>query len=329
MILFIPDLNNLIYFYQNDWPEGHRLATTIQFRFPECPKVPLDALITRASSQGLQLLSDLLSWDPEKRPTAQQSQKYPYFQAVKKPSAVAPTRIITNGQRPEAIIQPKENGHRNNDFDAESVNSYQQSSLIVKPIDRIYNNGRESKNSDIKNSVENLSVINGMFGNFGLTQNGSITETKNNKVKEPDPPPPVLNGSELKNNFEKINDVYVNRPLYKDNNVRIKNLSIFETNDYNNQNNGFYLHEPKVIINNNNNIFGNDLNDSKVYNAFSKQKYNNSVSSVNGVNGRNQLDNLSNHSRSSSVVQQAKKTPVRKWDVSDSFEDDELAAILG
>lgn len=198
--------------------------------------------------------------------------------------------------------------------------------MIVKPIDRIYNNGRESKNSELKKSVENLSVINGMFGNFGLTQNGSITETKNNKVKEPDPPP-LINESELKNNFEKINDVYVNRPLYKDNNVRIKNLSIFETNEYNNQNNGFYLHEPKVIINNNNNnIFGNDLNDSKVYNAFSKQKYNNPVSVV----GRNnQLDNLSNHSRSSSVVQQAKKTPVRKWDVSDSFEDDELAAILG
>lgn len=202
--------------------------------------------------------------------------------------------------------------------------------MIGKPADRIYNNGRESKNSDLlKNGGENFSVVNGMFGNFGLTQNGSITETKNNKVKEPDPPPLHVNGSELKNNFEKINDVYVNRPLYKDNNVRIKNLSIFETNEFNNQNNqnnGFYLHEPKVIINNNNNnIFGNDLNDSKVYNAFSKQKYNNPVSVI----GRNQLDNLSNHSRSSSVVQQAKKTPVRKWDVSDSFEDDELAAILG
>lgn len=201
--------------------------------------------------------------------------------------------------------------------------------MIVKPIDRIYNNGRESRNSDIRNGGvgENLSVINGMFGNFGLTQNGSLTETKNNKVKEPDPPPVNVNVSELKTNFEKINDVYVNRPLYpKDNNIRIKNLSIFETNEFNNQNNGFYLHEPKVIVNNNNNnIFGNDLNDSKVYNAFSKQKYNNPVSVI----GRTQLDNISNHSRSSSVVQQAKKTPVRKWDVSDSFEDDELAAILG
>lgn len=329
MILFIPDLNNLFFIsIQNDWPEGHRLATTIQFRFPECPKVPLDALITRASSQGLQLLSDLLSWDPEKRPTAQQSQKYPYFQAVKKPSA-APNRIITNGQQiRQDTIQPKENGHKNNDFDVESVNSYKsnQQSLIVKPIERVYNNGRESKNSDLKNGGENLSVVNGMFGNFGLTQNGSLTETKNNKVKEPDPPPFHVNGSELKNNFEKINDVYVNRPLYKDNNVRIKNLSIFETNEFNHQNNGFYLHEPKVIINNNNNIFGNDLNDSKVYNAFSKQKYTNPVSVV---GSRNQLDNLSNHSRGSSVVQQAKKTPVRKWDVSDSFEDDELAAILG
>ncbi|XP_035909773.1 sporulation protein kinase pit1 isoform X1 [Anopheles stephensi] len=68
---------------KSDWADGHKLAATIQFRFPECPKIPLATLVTRASSAGIQLLEDLLQWEPEKRPTAQQSMKYPYFSTGK------------------------------------------------------------------------------------------------------------------------------------------------------------------------------------------------------------------------------------------------------
>lgn len=39
--------------------------------------------MTRAGGPGLQLLEDFLQWDPERRPTAQQALKYPYFQIVK------------------------------------------------------------------------------------------------------------------------------------------------------------------------------------------------------------------------------------------------------
>lgn len=60
------------------------MASVIQFHFPECPKVELSAIVTRAGSAGIQLLEDFLRWDPERRPTAQQSLKYPYFQIVKR-----------------------------------------------------------------------------------------------------------------------------------------------------------------------------------------------------------------------------------------------------
>lgn len=43
--------------------------------------------MTRASPAGIQLLEDFLRWDPERRPTAQQSLKYPYFQIVKRISS--------------------------------------------------------------------------------------------------------------------------------------------------------------------------------------------------------------------------------------------------
>uniref|UniRef100_A0A182NNP4 non-specific serine/threonine protein kinase n=1 Tax=Anopheles dirus TaxID=7168 RepID=A0A182NNP4_9DIPT len=79
---------------KTDWPDGHKLAATIQFRFPECPRIPLASLVTRASTAGIQLLEDMLQWEPEKRPTAQQSMKYPYFSSVKARNSA---NVATNG----------------------------------------------------------------------------------------------------------------------------------------------------------------------------------------------------------------------------------------
>lgn len=73
-------------FSQGDWPDGYRLATAIQFRFPECQKVDLPSLIPRASEPGLQLLDEFLQWDSDKRPSAQQALKYTFFQITKRGS---------------------------------------------------------------------------------------------------------------------------------------------------------------------------------------------------------------------------------------------------
>ncbi|XP_049549049.1 probable serine/threonine-protein kinase DDB_G0268078 [Anopheles darlingi] len=85
---------------KSDWPEGHKMAATIQFRFPECPKIPLATLVTRASTTGIQLLEDTLQWDPEKRPTAQQSMKYPYFNSSKARTSATMLNNPANGLLP-------------------------------------------------------------------------------------------------------------------------------------------------------------------------------------------------------------------------------------
>lgn len=74
---------------KGEWPEGYRLAATIHFRYPECIKVPLNTIVTRCSQAGLDLLEDMLHYDPDKRPTAQQSLKYAYFHALKRISPTA------------------------------------------------------------------------------------------------------------------------------------------------------------------------------------------------------------------------------------------------
>ncbi|NXE50017.1 ICK kinase, partial [Casuarius casuarius] len=65
---------------KNDWPEGYQLASSMNFRWPQCVPNNLKTLIPNASSEAVQLMRDMLQWDPKKRPTASQALRYPYFQ---------------------------------------------------------------------------------------------------------------------------------------------------------------------------------------------------------------------------------------------------------
>lgn len=90
---------------QNDWPDCERLAANMHFHFPECQKIDLNALISRASANGIQLLEKLLQWDPERRPTAQQALKYPFFQIL--------VRTTDTGY---VSLPDTQISHHNNDF---------------------------------------------------------------------------------------------------------------------------------------------------------------------------------------------------------------------
>uniref|UniRef100_A0A8C2F688 non-specific serine/threonine protein kinase n=1 Tax=Cyprinus carpio TaxID=7962 RepID=A0A8C2F688_CYPCA len=65
---------------KSDWPEGYQLAAAMNFRFPQCVPTPLKTLIPNATNEALDLMKDLLQWDPKKRPSAAKALRYPYFQ---------------------------------------------------------------------------------------------------------------------------------------------------------------------------------------------------------------------------------------------------------
>ncbi|XP_021103301.1 serine/threonine-protein kinase ICK isoform X2 [Heterocephalus glaber] len=65
---------------KTDWPEGYQLSSAMNFRWPQCIPNNLKTLIPNASSEAIQLLRDMLQWDPKKRPTASQALRSPYFQ---------------------------------------------------------------------------------------------------------------------------------------------------------------------------------------------------------------------------------------------------------
>ncbi|XP_065686296.1 serine/threonine-protein kinase MAK isoform X1 [Patagioenas fasciata] len=90
---------------KSDWPEGYHLASAMNFRFPQCVPISLKTLIPNASSEAIQLMSDMLNWNPKKRPTASQALKYPYFQVGQ---VLGPPPQYLEKQAPIKPVQPTE-----------------------------------------------------------------------------------------------------------------------------------------------------------------------------------------------------------------------------
>ncbi|XP_055903526.1 uncharacterized protein LOC129939515 isoform X2 [Eupeodes corollae] len=269
---------------KNDWPDGHRLAATIHFRFPDCVKVPLNNIISRASSSGLQLLEDFLFYDPERRPTAQQSIKYPYFHAVKR---VSPGNL---------------NSMKNFKYVTASNALPIMTEKIHLSTEHLNNNKNISvanSNSNLRNIVENgqavlvpkISYLVNSESIKGGNDNDSIKSGSIRYSAIIAPSSDIFQGGLSKREenigpIESINDIYLNRnisqlfgltnhhpnvsfhsakPTVTNGNVNsAKSFSIYDTVSMNARNanmqklNGFYVQRQQAP------------EESKVYNLFSK-----------------------------------------------------------
>ncbi|XP_014471020.1 PREDICTED: serine/threonine-protein kinase ICK [Dinoponera quadriceps] len=87
---------------KDDWPEGYQLAAAMNFKFPNFTRTSLGVLIPNAGQEAVILMEDMLQWNPIKRPTAQQSLRYPYFQ-VGDPRIISSKKIGVTSQRELAM----------------------------------------------------------------------------------------------------------------------------------------------------------------------------------------------------------------------------------
>ena len=53
-----------------NWPNGFKLAQQLGYKFPQFKPQNLSMLIKNASEEAIQLITDMLQYDPKKRPTA-------------------------------------------------------------------------------------------------------------------------------------------------------------------------------------------------------------------------------------------------------------------
>ncbi|XP_058449527.1 uncharacterized protein LOC131429431 isoform X2 [Malaya genurostris] len=335
---------------KSDWPEGHKLASTIQFRFPECPKIALETLITRAGTSAIQLLVDFLRWDPEKRPTAQQSLKYPYFGAMKPKHSVG---ALSNGNIQLPSMQQNNNGVPNarisildasqldnSEFKSRfSLNPNNSSNISVNNNNSANTNGSVYKslsNSDLNdiNSLLNLSrisqnvpvekrvsldsgsaksntkfqstinysVLNEMLNSYNIGLNDSLDRGRLHRNNSITKSTTEQSDSGVNDNGSSVVSYSIMKPTVMDIGKNPANVSVarkekvneifvtrngdsLSTNSANRAvdsedssyfNNGFFLHKQnenaKKVANGSLSVFKESfLNDSKAYNAFSKQ----------------------------------------------------------
>ena len=67
-----------------DWPEFRRLPN-FHFEFPNWTLRPLSRLFPKLSAAGLDLMTKLLTYNPDKRITAEEALRHPYFAASSSP----------------------------------------------------------------------------------------------------------------------------------------------------------------------------------------------------------------------------------------------------
>ena len=57
------------------WPEGLKLASAMNFKFPQVAKTPLSTLVPNASVEAIDLMTEMMHFDPSKRPSAAKVRK--------------------------------------------------------------------------------------------------------------------------------------------------------------------------------------------------------------------------------------------------------------
>ncbi|KAH8376530.1 hypothetical protein KR093_000013 [Drosophila rubida] len=198
---------------KSDWPDGYRLAAMIHFRYPDCIKVPLSSVVSRCSQTGLDLLEDMLAYDPEKRPTAQQSLKYPYFHALKRISPTAATKANVK-------LSSKYGGSSNGVVLPPTVSNnvlpvQEKLHAVTELIHQSNNNNNHNNNNNnIVNNNNNKSQGKALFNgqvnknvSMPLKYQPKLSFLANNELAGM---PPTTDSSVGK---ESINDIYLNRNI--------------------------------------------------------------------------------------------------------------------
>eukprot|EP00792_Barthelona_sp_PAP020_P005090 TRINITY_DN2490_c0_g3_i1.p1 TRINITY_DN2490_c0_g3~~TRINITY_DN2490_c0_g3_i1.p1 ORF type:complete len:434 (+),score=89.47 TRINITY_DN2490_c0_g3_i1:48-1349(+) len=79
------------------WADGLKLAQNIGFNYPSTTPTSLESICKNASCEAIQLMMDMMHYDPAKRPTASQCLQYPYFtKHLKVPRTLNPSSSQKN-----------------------------------------------------------------------------------------------------------------------------------------------------------------------------------------------------------------------------------------
>lgn len=93
---------------QETWADGMKLASQMNFRFPQFAPTPLRSLIPNASNEALEFISACCQWNPSKRPSASQLLQFSYFEVAYRSGQLPPPSRSAREQSATSPAAPPE-----------------------------------------------------------------------------------------------------------------------------------------------------------------------------------------------------------------------------
>ena len=256
----------------DSWADGIQQAKLIGIKFPNNSGTDLEKIIPEASGEAIDLIKQMLKWDPNRRTTANNLLKHPFF-----------TKHIINhysySSNNNSIFFDNENNYK------KYTNKNETNDKLNKNINDSLNNKFENINIENSNNSNNITENNNNFNlgdyednNFGKMLNESdgfdtlLSQLKNEKFEDD------KNYEKEKHQFgdedfdiSKISENYNNNEgtnfsITKSNNLFTQSLKVNNRNNKNSDNNNFFDNNFYAINdkkNNNNNLYGISKNNNK------------------------------------------------------------------
>ena len=260
-----------------DWPEGISLSQKHNIRLPQFNKGNLKEVVFNANDDAIDFLERIFELNPEKRPSASELLKHPYFTEIQRPGSYSYQARNTRGNRVNKNYNDIMN-FNNNNFHATAnhqVNNYE-------------NNFRPNPNIKDMNNRELLSITDTLIKNMNNNNSYNNNILKNNKEenffklsydrnKDSSYPPNIntfrnsyknnYNQGDEQNEISKNNYNYYknfNFSNYVNNNGAMPDLDAFRKNILNIKNNAYSKY---------NGDYGNDNTLLNSYNQLNNNKF--------------------------------------------------------
>ena len=291
------------------WNDGIQQANIVGIKFPTNPGIDLEKIITGASSEAIDLIKQMLQWDPNKRATAKALLKHPFFtnhtinsyfytdiqsdiffgdNNVKKYSNNdnnTKKREVKNNDKlsNNNDIDDNDFGIEDNDNDNDNDNNYGGILNDIEKFDNLINKLKEEKNEEDKNYEKEKNKydeedydINNIVGNYNNNNESNFTDDKKNENLFDDD---MFSGGNI-NSDSKPYDESINTKK-EDYSTSNKGYSLSNQNDYTNS-------DLKRNYSNNFNRRGNARNFLEQY----ENNYNNDLNNKNSNNVNFNFNNI-------------------------------------
>ena len=289
------------------WNDGIQQANIVGIKFPTNPGIDLEKIITGASSEAIDLIKQMLQWDPNKRATAKALLKHPFFtnhtinsyfytdiqsdiffgdNNVKKYSNNdnnTKKREVKNNDKLSNNNDIDDNDFGIEDNDNDNDNNYGGILNDIEKFDNLINKLKEEKNEEDKNYEKEKNKydeedydINNIVGNYNNNNESNFTDDKKNENLFDDD---MFNGGNI-NSDSKPYDESINTKK-EDYSTSNKGYSLSNQNDYTNS-------DLKRNYSNNFNRRGNARNFLEQY----ENNYNNDLNNKNSNNVNFNFNNI-------------------------------------